>query len=375
MRSFLLGTTSFAAVLAIAGCSADTSTAGGLGSADGGGGDSSNGAGSPNGGQGQGAGTPFSCDQCEAPDSICVDETSCSATCPGDRAACNTSADAGDPGVCCASGEQCCTAAANGYTGGDLCAPADGLCPGICPDGSTCSAEDMCALVPEDGSYTCVAPADCNPLYVCGELCCPLGSTCGEDGSCVLADLAIDAQHALETANMRTINFQEGSCSFAEGCVEALGQRDLLRFSLRTPNIGDGDLFLGDPTGNALFVYSSCHDHYHFEGYANYRLLDMNMNEVARGHKQAFCLLDWEPYTQDAAQQPKYDCDWQGIQKGWADTYEGIGQGALPCQWVDVTDVPPGDYLLEITLNIDHTLGEKDYSNNMELVPITLPLP
>lgn len=369
-RSFLLVMSSIAAALGVAGCSADTTT-GGLNGSEGGSGagGSSDGANSANGGNG--AGTPFSCDQCAPPSSICVDGTSCAETCPAERAACHTSADASEPGICCAGGEQCCTAAANGYTGGDICAPAGSTCPSVCPDGSTCNAGEMCALVPEDGTYTCVGSTECNPLYVCGDLCCPLGSTCGEDGSCVLADLAIDGAFAAESATIRRINFQEGSCSFFEGCIGALGQRDLLRFSLRTPNIGDGDMFLGDPTGNDLFVYSSCHDHYHFEGYANYRLLDLNMNEVATGHKQAFCLLDWEPFAPDAPQQRKYSCEWQGIQKGWADTYEND----LPCQWVDITGVVPGDYLLEITLNVNHTLGEKDYSNNQELVPITIPVP
>jgi len=236
-----------------------------------------------------------------------------------------------------------------------------------CPGGDVvCPTDELCALDAESGTYSCVA--DCNPIYLCDNLCCPLGATCAA-GACVLADLSIDADQITSSARFETYTFQPGSCSFFEGCIGAIGERTLLRFDLKTPNMGDGDLFLGDPTGNPLFVYSECHDHYHFEGYAKYRLLDLAMNEVASGHKQAFCLLDWEKVDPAAPDQPEYTCGWQGIQKGWADTYEST----LPCQLVDITIVPPGDYLLEVVVNGEHTLGEKDYTNNSATVPITIP--
>ena len=320
------------------------------------------------GGNGGGGAAPFSCEQCVAPEDICVDDSECAATCPDRRSACHTSPDDTDPSICCESGEQCCDAATHGYATGDLCHPSAEECPVACPGGEFwCPTDQYCALDAETGDYGCVDM--CNPLYLCGSICCPLGSTCGPNDTCVLADLTIDSQHVTDTVDIQKYNFQTGSCSFFEGCIGDIGMRDLLRFNLRTPNIGDGDMFLGDPTGNPLFVYSPCHDHFHFEGYASYRLLDMNMTEVASGHKQAFCLLDWEPYEPNAPPGPVYDCDYQGITKGWADTYDRD----LACQWVDITGVPPGNYLLEIVLNATHTLGEKDYSNNSATIPVTIP--
>jgi hypothetical protein len=328
----------------------------GVGGSDGGGGQAEGGTG----------GAPFSCDDCEPPEAICVDEIECAAECPAGRAACATSDGLGDPSICCAGGEQCCTAAEHGYPGADVCAPAGSTCPIVCPDDVTvCPGDGFCALDAETGAYSCVA--ECHPYYACNETCCPLGSEC-DQGTCLLADLIIDEAYAQQTAELDTFNFQQGSCSFFEGCIAALGQRTLLRFSLRTPNAGIGDLFLGDPTGNDLFVYSPCHDHFHFEGYARYRLLDLEMNEVATGHKQAFCLLDFEQLSPNANPVAQYDCGWQGIQAGWADTYDKD----LPCQWVDVTDVPPGQYLLEVIVNGDHTLGESDYTNNYALIPVTI---
>lgn len=364
VRGRMLGIACVAALAAA--CSADVQPVDGDGGAGSGGAVNGPGGGGADGAGGQG-GAPFSCDQCAASNEVCVDGAACAATCPADRAACSLSTDPSDPPTCCEGDQQCCSATANGYTGADVCHPASEPCPIQCPDGVTCG-DGYCALDAESMTYTCAA--DCNPDNVCGTLCCPLGSTCGDDGSCVLADLTIDAEQIVSSAHFETYDFQEGSCSFFEGCIGGLGERKLLRFDLRTPNIGDGDMLLGNPNGNPIFEYSTCHDHYHFNGYANYRLLDLAMNEVATGHKQAFCLLDWEPYSPDASPNEKYHCGYQGIQKGWADTYVAD----LPCQWIDVTDnVPPGDYLIEVTLNIDHALGEKDYTNNQVVVPITIP--
>jgi hypothetical protein len=324
------------------------------------------GGGGAQGGTNPGGSGPFSCDECTGATPICVDGTECAAVCPGARESCQISDDLDEPPICCEAGSVCCPGEL-----GSSCVSASEGCPHLCPDGvMSCGEEELCALDPETMTYACVG--ECNPLYVCGDTCCPLGSTCDAGGqACVLADLTIDAEQITDSYAFSNFTFQPGSCSFFEGCIGAIGPRRLMRFDLRTPNVGDGDLFLGDPTGNPLFIYSSCHDHYHFEGYARYRLLDSTMMEVASGFKQAFCLLDWERLDMSAPASPKYDCGYQGIQKGWADTYEAN----LPCQWVDVTGIPAGEYFLEVAVNEDHTLGEKDYSNNNVVVPITIPEP
>ena len=41
---------------------------------------------------------------------------------------------------------------------------------------------------------------------------------------------------------------------------------------------------------------------------------------------------------------PQYDCVFQGLSAGWADVYSSD----LDCQWLDVTGVPEGDYLLRM---------------------------
>jgi hypothetical protein len=54
-------------------------------------------------------------------------------------------------------------------------------------------------------------------------------------------------------------------------------------------------------------------------------------------------------------------------------------RGRLPCQWIDITGVPPGDYTLRITLNQPRPdtalpiLNERDYSNNIAEVVVVVP--
>jgi hypothetical protein len=311
---------------------------------------------------GMGGSQSGGCNDCES-GQVCVDGEACADSCPGGRAECEVLGLSPYP-ECCAQDEQCCPA----QPGYGECQPAGEPCPLLCPDNTTtCSIDQFCALDAVTGTYSCAA--ECETDVECGDsVCCPLGSTC-DGGACVFADLTIDNDYASETFEVSVEGFDKDSCMMVEGCIDAPGDRTLLRFSLRTPNIGDGDLRLGDPFDNPLFVFSPCHGHFHFESYARYRLLDTDMNEVASGHKQAFCLLDYEPWDNTAGD-ATYDCSFQGISRGWADTYEYY----LDCQWVDITEVPPGDYLLEIVLNGDQILAETDYDNNTALIPVTLPL-
>ncbi len=165
----------------------------------------------------------------------------------------------------------------------------------------------------------------------------------------------------------RTFTTEE--CEVLEGCAVP-GTRKLLSFTSETRNIGTGDLIMGNPATNSLFHFASCHGHYHFEGFAVYDLLDANGNSVASGNKIGFCLLDDRPWSTTANPTPKYDCNNQGIQAGWSDVYAA----GLPCQFIDITSVPAGEYVLRMEVNPYGALAESDTNNNVILVSVSIPV-
>jgi hypothetical protein len=171
----------------------------------------------------------------------------------------------------------------------------------------------------------------------------------------------------ISDVRFETRKFSSRSCAVDEGCVLGPGKRKLLRFSVSTPNLGNDDLVLGDPADRPdLYVYSPCHGHYHFNGYASYELVDQSGAVVLRGRKQAFCLLDSVRYVSTAGP-AQFTCHYQGISAGWGDVY---GSG-LDCQWLDVTSFR-GDYILRVTINPERTLPESDYDNNVAQVAVRI---
>ena len=166
-----------------------------------------------------------------------------------------------------------------------------------------------------------------------------------------------------------------GDCTVDEGFLTA-GTHRLLRFTTETRNVGGVDLLMpplrdSENNLNPLYEYHPCHGHYHFLGYARYRLLDENGDTAATGSKVSFCLEDVRPWSATAPVQSKYNCGFQGLQVGWADIYDS----GLPGQWIDVTGVAPGSYTLEVTVNPDHILDEDDYTNNTATVPVVITAP
>src|SRR5262249_30240380 len=144
-----------------------------------------------------------------------------------------------------------------------------------------------------------------------------------------------------------------------------------LRFSAETRNIGTGDLVLGNPATNSLFVWAQCHGHYHFERYMQYDLLTTNGDVAAAGRKIGFCVMETTRWSPTANPTQKYTCQNQGLQAGWADTY----CDTIACQYIDITGVPAGDYILRMTINPDNLIPESNYDNNTIQVLVSIPPP
>jgi hypothetical protein len=183
-----------------------------------------------------------------------------------------------------------------------------------------------------------------------------------------LPDLIINRPRLARTLFIQKRTFNPDDCAVIENCISGVGERKLLLFAVGFVNIG-GNLRIGRPENHPeLFEYSPCHGHYHLSGAARYVLRRSDGTKVVGGRKQAFCFRDTVKYS-SAAGPAKYDCEVQGITAGWEDVY----YRNLDCQWLDITGVPRGNYLLTVVVNPLRVFQESNYSNNSATVPVFIP--
>jgi hypothetical protein len=206
-----------------------------------------------------------------------------------------------------------------------------------------------------------------------GDYYIALDATGPFSGRSLMAAVAADGPDLMPWADalrpyVSTEAFDEASCEVQEGLIGA-GERRLLRYSTEVRNIGSVDMVMPDPEGNPFFEFHPCHGHYHFKGFASSRLLDLEGSELRTGMKVSFCLLDSIRWERGARAGRRYNCGTQGIQAGWGDVYDS----GLPGQWIEIGDLPPGDYQLELAVNPDGILAETNYDNNVVTIPVTIP--
>jgi hypothetical protein len=229
------------------------------------------------------------------------------------------------------------------------------------------------ATDPEPPPIPCSKGGDACPAgYMCCPQCClsdmpPVCVPQSESG-CSLPDLTVDEGALARNTYLEEIDSTQ--CEVSEGCLDGTGKRKVVRFDASIPNKGARDLVLGNPDAGGPFTWATCHKHYHFTGFAHYRLVsDADNKVILTARKQAFCARDSARQDQGAPLNPKYDCTSQGISVGWSDVYDPT----LPCQFIDVTDVPSGTYRLEVEVNPDRTITESRYDNNISSIKIKLP--
>jgi hypothetical protein len=138
----------------------------------------------------------------------------------------------------------------------------------------------------------------------------------------------------------------------------------------------DGQPVGRDEIGQLAYHAGGGHDHWHFEQFAVYQLLDENDVVVETSGKQAWCLVptdpidltlegaNWRPGTTDlssACGSP--DSLWirEVLDVGHGDTYFQ----SLAGQSFDVRDVPSGNYRIRVEVNPDDVIHETNDSNNV----------
>ena len=125
------------------------------------------------------------------------------------------------------------------------------------------------------------------------------------------------------------------------------------------------------------------HNHWHFEQFARYALLDSAKNLAVRSHKVGFCIAPsdpvnllaphavWQPPSIGLAGQcgsPTALWVQEMMPVGWGDTY----LQSIAGQAFDITSVPDGTYYIEITANPQHILYESNIHNDVSLRKVIL---
>jgi Lysyl oxidase len=136
--------------------------------------------------------------------------------------------------------------------------------------------------------------------------------------------------------------------------------------------------------GTMGFDSQAGHNHWHFEQFARYQLLNAGKNLAVRSHKVGFCIAPSDPVNllaPHAVWQPpaigfgNFTCGqptalWvqEMMPVGWGDTYTQF----LPGQAFDITSVPNGTYYIEVIANPQHVLYESNTHNDVSLRKVIL---
>ncbi|XP_038602561.1 lysyl oxidase homolog 1 [Tachyglossus aculeatus] len=184
-----------------------------------------------------------------------------------------------------------------------------------------------------------------------------------------LPDLVPDPNYVQASTYVQRAHLYSLRCAAEEKCLASTAYtseatdydiRVLLRFPQRVKNQGTADFLPNRP--RHTWEWHSCHQHYHsMDEFSHYDLLDAATGrKVAEGHKASFCLEDT---TCDFGNLKRYACTahTQGLSPGCYDTYNAD----IDCQWIDITDVQPGNYILKVQVNPKYIVLESDFTNNV----------
>ena len=275
----------------------------------------------------------------------CLPDFALPATPPADA-----SGDAGMSAVCAGEGEPCCVPPA-----------------AACAQGFRCNPESLCVV---EEQRLCVGDDQCHP----GQTCCPtglLGScvTVEPGGACPLPDLrVVTTQQSLALSREDRVFSPETSaadaCAVEKGCVAGAGLRTLMRFSIEIENQGDADLVLGEPGRTPGFELAACDGQPHLESYLRYELVAVSGVPVpgVASTAQARCRELPSGFSS------RFDCELYGLWRGFTETHSSsAGDAADDCQWLDITGVPPSDYLLRVQIDPERRLAERSDNNVVDL--------
>jgi hypothetical protein len=142
--------------------------------------------------------------------------------------------------------------------------------------------------------------------------------------------------------------------------------------------VQDGQVVSKAHVGTLHYDFRRGHQHWHFEDFARYQLVNLQTNKVVRSTKQSFCLAptdainltlpaaEWQPgATGLYSACGDLQSIWirEALPVGWGDTYFQSVAG----QAFNISNLPNGRYAVRIVANPAHALYEARYDNNSTL--------
>jgi hypothetical protein len=137
------------------------------------------------------------------------------------------------------------------------------------------------------------------------------------------------------------------------------------------------------PVGTVRYVHSRDHNHWHLLDFMRYRLTTLSGARIGRDHKTGYCLGDrYRIPNAFFPAEPKYSvynghCGRsrpgrlslaQGISVGFGDLYPEFLEG----QFIDITDVPTGNYVLVMRVNPTGKLLDEHPNNDVSSVNVRI---
>lgn len=199
--------------------------------------------------------------------------------------------------------------------------------------------------------------------------------TAGELAGCQIAEIAHD-----NPSPKRCLRFETRSANTGAGPLEVRARADAAATDTRVVQrvyASDGT-WVDRPAGG--YVIDPTHGHFHYEEFAAAYLFrsdargrKLDKKPYREGRKAGFCLMDIYTYRPagPARYAPPQSCypttvtavevsQVSGISPGWVDFYDV----ATPHQYVEITGVPDGYYLLQIVIDPHNRLLEQSEKDN-----------
>lgn len=206
----------------------------------------------------------------------------------------------------------------------------------------------------------------------------------------LLPDLDQDVPAAVgvrEEDGRRLLVFASAVDNVGEGPMEVRGSRDSGAAAMTLEQLvrrTDGSASQEDVDGLLHYERAETHAHWHLHGFERYELRTRDGTTVLTARKQGFCLgdrydaqgsvvLPGEPdtprWTEECGRgRSDLRVVEEGISVGYGDDYAPYLEG----QYLDVTGLPAGRYVLVHTTNPERELREASYDNNAASVALRL---